>query len=91
MNCRTTIFRRVDSTVHLHFLGIPWNVLDVRSGISQYQAAQQALAAGHANPSVDLPNQFTLSALTPTGSARKTWACSMPDFMCKTIGASNQI
>jgi hypothetical protein len=40
--------------------------------IMQYQAAQQALAAGSAIPLADLPNQFTLTTLTPTGSATQS-------------------
>jgi hypothetical protein len=39
------------------------------SSIQQYQAAQQAIAAGTAIPVADYPTQFSLSALTATGSA----------------------
>ena len=52
------------------FAGIPpMSTAMFVPAISQYQAAQQALAAGTPIPLVDLPNQFTLTTLAPTGSA----------------------
>ncbi|HKS81639.1 MAG TPA: carboxypeptidase regulatory-like domain-containing protein, partial [Candidatus Acidoferrales bacterium] len=42
------------------------------ASIAQYQAAQQAIAAGTAVPVADYPTQFSLSALTPTGSATQS-------------------